>query len=63
MRVRVRASLHGDQPVVASPAHNPQPASPGGRVVGGKDVEWLGDRVLLAIGLLLMGLAVWMSLT
>ena len=32
-------------------------------MVGGKDVEWLGDRVLLAIGLLLMGLAVWMSLT
>jgi hypothetical protein len=32
-------------------------------MVGGKDVEWLGDRVLLAIGLLLMGLAVWLSLT
>ena len=31
-------------------------------MVGGKDVEWLGDRVLLAIGLLLMGLAVWLSL-
>jgi hypothetical protein len=32
-------------------------------MVGGRDVEWIGDRVLLAIGLLLMGLAVWLSLT
>jgi hypothetical protein len=35
----------------------------GGRVIDGKDVEWFGDRVLLAVGLLLMGLAVWLSLT
>jgi hypothetical protein len=32
-------------------------------VITGKDVQWLGGRVLLAIGLLLMGLAVWLSLT
>jgi hypothetical protein len=31
-------------------------------VICGKDAEWFGDGMLLAIGLLLMGLAVWLSL-
>jgi hypothetical protein len=35
----------------------------GGRMVTGKDVAWLGESALLVIGLLLMGLAVWLSVT